>query len=245
MTFTWRTTGAWGTGKGTNLVEAEFDQNFYDAQLALAVATSNKSTPIGISKVMWDNYFGKVGFFGSSDNLLGFFYYPPVDTYHRYGYLAKYLYGENNLLMTGVHMYLVLREHISDDVFDPNKEDTDGPYFFRVWGDEYNLDIPIYFPGNPGFGVRVTAPIGVYVFTSPGTLTGGIVNARIISGELEAAISLNSTPIGTVHLGGTVGEIVDISSTQVEIGDQLSIAHFDDKTQAEDISLTFMVVRDE
>jgi len=245
MTFTWRTTGAWGTGKGSNLVEVEFDQNFYDSQLALAVAASNVEVPIGISKVMWDDYFGKVGFFDASDNLLGYFYYPPVDTYHRYGYLAKYWYGENNLLMTGVHMYLVLREHVSDDTFNPSKEDTDGPYFFRVWGDEYNLDIPIFFPGNPGLGVAVASDICVYSFASAGTILSGVVNARVITGELEAIVSVNGTPIGTIHLGGTEGEVVSITETHVDVGDRLIISHFDDMTNASDVSITFEVLRDE
>jgi len=52
MAFTYRTVGAWGAGKGSNLTPAEVDANFYQAEERITDLESNPATPVGIAEIV-------------------------------------------------------------------------------------------------------------------------------------------------------------------------------------------------
>lgn len=52
MTITYRTAGAWGAGKGSNLTPAEVDGNFYDLVLQIAAIISGVPAPVNISNIV-------------------------------------------------------------------------------------------------------------------------------------------------------------------------------------------------
>lgn len=51
MSITYRTTGAWGPGKGSNLTAAEVDGNFHDLDQRVTGLESNPPTPDEISNI--------------------------------------------------------------------------------------------------------------------------------------------------------------------------------------------------
>lgn len=51
MTITYRTSGPWGAGKGSNLTAGEIDGNFYDLDQRVADLESNPPTPDEISNI--------------------------------------------------------------------------------------------------------------------------------------------------------------------------------------------------
>jgi hypothetical protein len=52
MAFTYRTVGAWGAGKGSNLTPAEVDANFYQVETRVAELEENPATPVGIAEIV-------------------------------------------------------------------------------------------------------------------------------------------------------------------------------------------------
>ena len=52
MTITYRTSGAWGAGKGSNLTPSEVDLNFYDVDQRIAVFEGTPPDPNDISNIV-------------------------------------------------------------------------------------------------------------------------------------------------------------------------------------------------
>ncbi|TCN30352.1 hypothetical protein [Sinorhizobium americanum] len=51
MTIIYRTAGAWGAGKGSNLTPDEVDENFYDHEQRIAEMEENPPSPVEISNI--------------------------------------------------------------------------------------------------------------------------------------------------------------------------------------------------
>lgn len=131
MTIIYRTAGAWGAGKGSNLTPAEVDGNFWDHEQRL-LALEGASAPVSISNII--KIGSQLTIFMSDGSTYGPFTLPgasfrdrgtwePGETYYEFDVFTD---PDTNL------RYLVNQDHDAASSFDPAEENSDGLLVFLL-----------------------------------------------------------------------------------------------------------------
>lgn len=115
---TYRTAGAWGAGKGSNLTPAEVDENFYELRTDIDDLIANPPTADGISSVSQSGF--NLTFHTTLGNTLGPIVMPVVQFRWRGEWAPLTLYEAADLFkVTGEGLFSVLEDHTSAATFDP------------------------------------------------------------------------------------------------------------------------------
>lgn len=143
--YTFRTSGPWGAGKGSNLTPVEVDDNFWQA---IQDIEAKAVQGVGIADVI---VVGNEFSFVLTDHTILGPYTLPVATFNfRGAWAADITYFVNDIVTNDNAVYLVIFNHVSESVFDPNANDGHGDNF-------YQLIIDSAFPpdGNAGQFLRM------------------------------------------------------------------------------------------
>lgn len=128
MTITYRTAGAWGAGKGSNLTAAEADQNFYGLDQRVVDLETNGVSAVSVSNIVVTG--GLVTFYMSDGSDYGPFALPVTNYNYRGEWSALTAYAAYDVVMvTGTGAYIVLNAHISDAAFDADAMDSSGEFY--------------------------------------------------------------------------------------------------------------------
>lgn len=135
---TYRTSGAWGIGKGGSLLPVEIDRNFnsIDERIAAAwdttVAADIDLISITGSQILFALRDGRT---------LGPFFLPFPTLTWRGDFANAVAYLANDMLATPDAIYLVLQDHSGVAPFDPDREISAEPVYSKVFeGDREFFD---------------------------------------------------------------------------------------------------------
>jgi len=131
MAIVYRTDGAWGTGKGANLVAGEVDSNFYDlAQRMLTVETDMPEAAVSIA------YFSISGsqftVHMTDGTQQGPFELPVRAWNFRDEWLPDTIYNIDDVVTANGSVYMVLVNHTSGATFDPGANDGAGNDYYGL-----------------------------------------------------------------------------------------------------------------
>ncbi|MGW8178719.1 MAG: hypothetical protein ACWGQW_08145, partial [bacterium] len=117
MAVIYRTAGAWGAGKGSNLTPAEVDGNFYDHEGRIDALESSPPTPNEIADIVYED--GQITITMADDTAYGPFTIPVAAFNWRGDWTASTLYAYNDVVyVVDYGVYLVMIPHTSPSVFD-------------------------------------------------------------------------------------------------------------------------------
>ena len=223
MAITYRTAGAWGAGKGSNLTAAEIDGNFYDldgrvVSLEGATPTAAEIQTIALNEdqltIVLDN--------GAS---FGPFTMPTLTFNWRGEWTPSTVYAALDFVsVAGDGVYLVTEAHTSAGTFDPDADlGSGGPSGASTYALMFAVtDLP--GASGPSSGSHNDSPYhgGVYLETGASVTptldqAGGyfrIAYAGAFSFNLPADASVNF-PIGTRF---TIRDDTSGSGSGVELG---------------------------
>jgi hypothetical protein len=132
MAIVFRTAGAWGAGQGANLTPAQVDTNFYDVDQRIEEIENNPPEAIGITNITQSGQQFSI-FVG--ETVYGPFDIPTTTFRYVGEWEASTPYALNDVVtVSGYGLYLVLDDHTSETVFDPDAENTDGALYLLLFG---------------------------------------------------------------------------------------------------------------
>lgn len=152
-----RTAGAWGAGKGSNLTPAEVDANFYDADTRLSALETAPPEAAGIANVEISGLNWMVTL---TDSTVLDPVPIPVPVFRFRGEWAAFtLYSElDSFTVAGGGLWTTLVAHTSGAAFDPDATTGSPPetLYQQIFPAELTLglddllDVTLTFPGSPG-----------------------------------------------------------------------------------------------
>lgn len=137
MTVTYRTSGTWGPGKGSNLTPAEVDENFW--QLVQDVATK-AATGAGIA-----NFYvtgDQMTVVLTDHTLLGPYTLPTAKIVFVGAWSPATIYYVNDILTANGSTYIVLLNHTSAGSFSPSANNGHGSDYYGLLLDNPNNALP-------------------------------------------------------------------------------------------------------
>jgi hypothetical protein len=247
MTIIYRTTGAWGAGKGANLTPAEVDDNFYDLEQRV---DSLETTPPEAVSIDTIDVTGNLMTITLTDaRALGPFILPAARFRWTGVWQPGLHYFENDVFTYNLEIYVVLVEHDADATFDATRFDSIGFYYQLMLAiPEAFIDIGFFFPGPPGTGIEVGDPIlafrAVRDFYLPTDLTSSRSGFRsLATHDVVLSLRKNDSEIGT---WSSDAGFVFTADVQFAAGDVLSV-HMTEALQydetARDLTITLVGVR--
>jgi len=224
LSLLYRTAGAWGAGKGSNLTPAEVDQNFYDLEQAVETLAANPTLPAEIeSAEVTDG--DQLSFFLSNGDFTAPVTLPSGKPVWREDWLPETEYTTGDLFraqdpVSGVTgLYYTNRSFESGLAFDPDLGIGIGgtlPYASFLMASHDKVRIGWYWPGVPGAGLPfdrlvsdetmcMFAFLATDTFYLPVDFSGSIAKLRGPSGgDLTFGIAKNNVQFGLLSF--TAGE---------------------------------------
>lgn len=132
MAIIYRTAGAWGAGKGANLVAAEIDGNFYDVDqriVDLEDSMPDAANGIAFFSVTGTNLFNV---HMTDGTIHGPFELPQIAWNFRGDWTPATAYAANDVVSANGSVYLVLVNHTSAATFDPGANDGAGHDYYGL-----------------------------------------------------------------------------------------------------------------
>lgn len=219
VSITYRTTGVWGAGTGSDLSADVIDQNFYNLAQAIATLQSDRPQPDNIASI---NVVGTaMSIVLQSGATLG----PIPLPFLRFGWKGAWTPQTNYAAVDvfsvdGKGIYFVNYPFKSGDTFDENATDTDGnPLLLKLFGfdqaGETYYDIGFYYAG------RIADQTVGYLYqemllravTIPATSAHNAFLEEPAAAPLSLPILYNDMTVGTIlfDAGANVGSFVWIS----------------------------------
>jgi hypothetical protein len=125
MAIIYRTPGPWGAGKGANLVAAEIDGNFYDVDRRVTVVEDN--IPAAANGIAFFSVSGSLFYVHMTDGTIqGPFALPQQAWNFRGAWAPATVYSVDDVVTANGSVYMVLINHVSASLFDPNVSDGAG-----------------------------------------------------------------------------------------------------------------------
>lgn len=218
LSLIYRTAGAWGAGKGSNLTAAEFDQNNYDIQLAVNDLTNNPIQPHQIEDV--DLVGDQLTFTLDDATVLGPVTIPVASIAFRGAfqptteYKAADMFTATDPTTDLDGLYFTNRDFESGLAFDPDLGIGIGgptPYASFVMPINTRVRIQWFWPIKPGAGLHVLESSGDFapmfsfiatdVFTLRAGLPGAVGNLRVgpLDGTTTYVLRKGGVEIGSVY----------------------------------------------
>jgi hypothetical protein len=241
-----RTSGAWGAGKGSPLTKVEVDTNFFALKTAVEDALTNPLQPLQIADIqVIDNQMTIT----MSDFSTTFGPFPlPAATFRWMGIWQPATdYKTYDLITQLEGMYLVLQNHTSDSVFDPAASNVNGPFYQLIFPYPNVYAFGFFYPGQPGVSIEVGRSMFQHVLIRQVVLQAGLPGSFAYledapADALQFVINQNGLFAGTIDFAAyeTVGTFNWTSDTQFEIGDKIQVVRPDVlDIAARDLTVTF------
>lgn len=131
VSITFRTTGAWGSGIGTDLTASQVDTNFYNCKTAIEDLQDNPPEAISIDSISQSGNTITVHYTDASTD--GPFTLPSVTLNFRGAWAISTVYAVNDIVTSGGSTYLVIYAHTSSSgSFDPGANDGLGHNYYGL-----------------------------------------------------------------------------------------------------------------
>lgn len=131
MAMIYRTAGPWGAGKGANLVPGEVDGNFYDVDRRLFVVEDNM--PDAANGIAFFSESGNLFYVHMTDGTIqGPFVLPQQAWNFRGDWAPTTIYNIDDVVTANGSVYMVLINHTSASLFDPNISDGAGHNYYGL-----------------------------------------------------------------------------------------------------------------
>jgi hypothetical protein len=223
-----RTIGAWGAGLARNLHPAEVDANFYQLDQRLADVEGNPVLPKEIEDFTVVGNQLTITMTGGAT--FGPFTLPAAAFSYTGEFQADHDYEIYDILYDpATGLYLVLQEHTTDSIFNPNESSAGMPFYqliLPLFGATH--DIGFFYPGTPGGGIAADqamltfrASRTIYLPASLPDSTIGVEEAA--TDVITIPIFRNATQVGTATIapGETVGTFSFAADVQFDAGHRL------------------------
>lgn len=136
--ITYRTAGAWGAGKGSNLTPGEVDENFHQLALALLAEGTDELPPVGIANITVTG--SQMTIVLDDARTFGPFTLPVATFAFRGNWQGGSSYGTYDVVrVAGQGLYMFLQPHTTATDFDPTEETTAGAVYRHLLGSTDNL----------------------------------------------------------------------------------------------------------
>lgn len=253
MAIVYRTDGAWGSGKGSQLVPAEVDYNFYALANQISALSVNPTPPLHIANfVTSGDTFSCIMSDASTIGPLTL----PLSAFNWRGYWhPSTAYSVLDVFcVDDVGFYLVTIAHTSGVSF--NESILVGTDFAlaKLLGATTLYDLSFYYPGVPGAGLSSGSPLFQFVAVRPCYVptsseaqnAGQVYMATPPSSDLnfEIGVSSGTEAAGYIHVpsGSNTGYIVLHNDITLAAGDVLSVYQASSPSGA-DLSVSIMMLR--
>lgn len=131
MAIIYRTAGAWGAGKGANLVAGEVDGNFYEVVQRLT--TVETTMPEAANGIAYFSIAGNLFSVHMTDGTIQGPYQLPTLTWNfRDVWQPSTAYAVNDVVTMNGSVYMVLVNHTSASTFDPGANDGAGNDYYGL-----------------------------------------------------------------------------------------------------------------
>ena len=133
MDITFRTLGAWGSGKGANLQPAEVDNNFWSIAQAIVALQNNPALPVGIASISVSGTQMTITL--TDGSVMGPFTLPVLTFRWRDEWQATTTYAVLDVFsVTNTGIFMVQIAHTSGSTFDPALEVGGQPALLQLFG---------------------------------------------------------------------------------------------------------------
>lgn len=171
ITITYRTTGVWGAGKGSNLNAVEFDENNYSLALAVQYLADNPPTADNIDHITVTG--NSMTITTQLGTVFGPFTLPIAEFRDRGAFADATDYEYGDIFTAGTSLVMVLQDHTSEAPFNPAATGVGALPLYRVLFNGANLSMTFLDDGYPAEGVALHAfdvfavdDLGVYMVLS-------------------------------------------------------------------------------
>lgn len=252
MATIYRTTGAWGAGKGANLTPAEVDNNFWGiVQRVLAIET-NPPSPAEISNI--EVVGTQMMIYLSNGDSYG----PYTLPYATFRFRGEWAPATNYVFMDIVTvrqkgLYFIDQTHTSDATFDPTKQLGGEDVYTLMFGElAYVYNFGLFYPMRPGQGIAaggyMAARLFEYAVGLSAGLPGSLAKLRVApAADLAFEIlDQDDTSLGEIQFaaGERDGTFNFASNWSGDVGDYIYIAPPDTlDTDARDLMVTIVGTR--
>jgi hypothetical protein len=224
MTITYRTSGAWGPGKGGNLTAAEVDTNFYTLVQDIA-QVADDLVPAEIENITLVG--SQLTFVLSDARTFGPFTVPSPAFRWVGDWEPDELYLANDVLSTPLGVYLVVQNHTSAAIFDPAREIGGNPVYALMFAspppaDFVDLgDTPADYADAAGKLVAVNATEdGLEFIAAPsGSFEGLDDTPADYAGAAGKLVAVNGTEDGLEFVDAPSGSFEGLDDTPADYAD--------------------------
>lgn len=228
-----RTAGAWGAGKGSDLTAAEVDTNFYELLTRAAALEANPAQPVSIHSV---NLSGTEFTVTLTDSSVQGPFTIPVNVFNWVGeWTPSTAYDAlDTFYVEDDGVYYVVNGHVSGTEFDAYLSGSESEiYYIKLVSDTTLYDMSYYLPGVVGEGLGDDTPLmqfvstrNIYLPAHTEALPVGQAYLRVANTlSLTLEIQKNGVAVGEINFAAGVqtGVFTVAASVLYEPGDVLSI----------------------
>lgn len=252
MAVTFKTTGAWGTGKGAALTEVEIDTNFAWLKSVAEGLSARPAPAVNVQEIVRIGDTFKVVMSDASE--YGPYPIPVIQYAWRGTWAPATDYNQFDLVFVdNMGVFYVLVDHHSDASFDLAAADSDGLWYKQMTGVAADYDLSFFASGVVGAWYQGTSPIFQFVAPRPLYIPAGsggdvgrvtVVTADPIN-DTELDIQVNSVSVGTLTIAANsiTGSMSFPYNVVLEVGDLLSFEQPTTTSTAEDLSVAILAKR--
>lgn len=208
MAIIFRTDGAWGAGKGSNLLPAEVDENFWDIVQRLDAIEG--SPPEAVSIASFEQVGTQLTITMTDSSSHGPFTLPSARFRFTGQYMPETLYFVNDIFSKNGALYGVLVQHISEIAFDPERFDDAGfTYLLMLERPTQPYDVGLFYADHiPGDGRVLLQHIVARQFFIASEYVKSIAYlTNITTNVIELPIYRNDEFIGSIVFDPSEGAI--------------------------------------
>lgn len=259
MALTFRTTGVWGSGKGSNLSATEGDDNIWTLHSRILELEENPPTPIGIHHFEVEGTLLTIVTTDGTEH--GPFVLPIAQWRWTGAWLPVVQYFVGDIVENDGNIYFTRVQHISGTEFDPGLFTDEGQVYILIlakaaqpydigmfWNDNVHSgdDLLMTHVASRSFFIEPNFPgsqAWLAIGVSESTITLPIYIKR--TGESAAAFGTLTFAFGENFDGpgqfGTFASIDPENSVEVEPGDRISIGSpYEEDSTAKELSVTIV-----
>ncbi len=209
MSIIFRTAGPWGAGQGSDLAAAQVDNNFYELVTSIV---NLEDVPAGVG-IVYITVSGATFTVHLTDHSIeGPFPLPVAQWIFRGEWQASTPYVVNDVITAGGSLYIVIFNHTSADVFDPNANDGMGHNYYLLVLEPFGV-LPAGGAADQVLAKHSGADYDTFwkdEASPQGVPAGGTAGQALVKhsgADYDTAWGLTLSADG-LPAGGTVGQIV-------------------------------------
>jgi hypothetical protein len=224
MTLVYRTAGAWGPGKGSDLTPAEADGDLYE----LDTRTANLETTVIVS-IAYITVSGDQMYIHMTDHSIQGPFTLPSGTgawVFRSAWTSLTAYNVNDVITSFGAVYLVIFAHTSQTTFDPNANDGFGHNFYSLLLAApaiavYTVATATFTPGTSFMnsyirctnisGCAVTIPQGVFPVDTELHFRASNTNGIVFAGAIGVTLDIPSGFVSGLNIYGATATLKQVA----------------------------------